>query len=179
MGVYLRLFVDCQLEDFFVEAPEYTQTFLIAVAAAALVVGLLLGLLMGRRSSPAGQKHREVERKLDQVLQDKKAYEDEVVEHFRDTAKLLNNLTESYRDVHNHLAVGASTLCQGAGPISLERIESAADGAEIPAHLADVQPPLDYAPKTSPDEKGMLNEEFGMDRNAATSAPNTEVNGKA
>ena len=161
------------------EAAEYTQTFLIAAAAAALVVGLLAGLLMGRRTSSAGQKYREVERKLDQVMQDKKAYEDEVVGHFSDTAKLLNNLTESYRDVHNHLAVGASTLCQGAGPISLERLDNATDGAEIPAHLADVQPPLDYAPKTSPDEKGMLNEEFGMDRNAAAASPGAEVNGKA
>lgn len=137
---------------------------LIAAAIAALVVGLVLGLLIGRRSSPAGQKHREVERRLDQVLQDKKAYEDEVVEHFSDTARLLNNLTESYREVHNHLATGAANLCQGQGPVNLGRLENERDPSEIPAHLATIQPPLDYAPKASPDEKGMLNEEFGLDR---------------
>lgn len=146
------------------ETPEYTLAILVAVASATLILGLALGLLMGRRSSPESQKYREVERKLDQVLQDKKAYEDEVVEHFSDTAKLLNNLTESYRDVHNHLAQGAANLCQGEGPISLDRLEGGSDSAEIPAHLADVQPPLDYAPKSSPDETGMLNEEFGLDR---------------
>ncbi len=161
------------------ESPEYTQTFLVAAAAAALVVGLLAGLLLGRRTSPAGQKYREVERKLDQVLQDKKAYEDEVVEHFSDTAKLLNGLTESYRDVHNHLAKGAATLCQGEGPISLERLEGSGDPAEIPAHLAVVQPPLDYAPKTSPDEKGMLNEEFGLERKPTpATTPSEAVDGK-
>lgn len=145
----------------------YDLTIVIAAAVAALIIGLVLGLLIGRRSSPAGQKHREVERKLDQILQDKKAYEDDVVEHFSDTARLLNNLTESYRDVHNHLATGATTLCQGQGPVDLDRLENERDPAEIPSHLADIQPPLDYAPKTSPNETGMLNEEFGLDRKQA------------
>ena len=146
------------------ESPQYSLEILIAAGIALLVLGLGIGMLLGRRTSSAGQKYREVERKLDQVLQDKKAYEDDVVEHFTDTATLLNNLTESYRDVHNHLAKGAATLCQGEGPVSLGRLEDGRAGAEIPAHLADIQPPLDYAPKTSPDEKGMLNEEFGLDR---------------
>lgn len=144
---------------------------LIAMGVAVLIVGLGIGLLFGRSTSPAQQKYRDVERKLDQILQDKKAYEDEVVEHFTDTAKLLNNLTESYRDVHNHLAKGAATLCQGEGPISLDRLEDGRDTAEIPAHLADIHPPLDYAPKTSPDEKGMLNEEFGLERQPAEPTP--------
>jgi uncharacterized membrane-anchored protein YhcB (DUF1043 family) len=147
-----------------VESPEYSLAVLAAASAGALVIGLLAGLLLGRLTSPGNQKYREVERKLDQVLQDKKVYEDEVVEHFSDTAKLLNNLTESYREVHNHLAKGAATLCQGEGPFALERLQGGSDPAEIPPHLADIQPPLDYAPKSSPDEKGMLNEEFGLER---------------
>ncbi|TXS94911.1 DUF1043 family protein [Parahaliea aestuarii] len=142
----------------------YSLTIVVASAVVSLLVGLGLGLLAGRRSSAEGKKSREVERKLDQVIQDKRAYEDEVVEHFSKTAKLLNNLTDSYRDVHNHLATGAATLCQGQGPISLERLQSAGDDAEIPPHLANIQPPLDYAPKSSPEEKGMLNEEFGLER---------------
>ena len=73
----------------------YDLTIVIVAAIAALVVGLGAGLMLGRRSSPAGQKHREVERKLDQVLQDKKVYEDEVVEHFAETAQLLSQLTNS------------------------------------------------------------------------------------
>ncbi len=133
-----------------------------------VVLGLGLGLSIGRRTSTQSQKNREVERKLDQVLQDKKAYEDEVVEHFTNTATLLNSLTESYRDVHNHLATGAAELCQGQGPVVLGQLEGNRDNTEIPPHLADVQQPLDYAPKTSPDEKGMLNESFGMDHKKPT-----------
>ena len=93
-----------------------------------------------------------------------------MVEHFADTAKLLNSLTERYRDVHNHLAKGAASLCQGEGPVSLDRLEDGRNSTEIPGQLADIQPPLDYAPKTSPDEKGMLNEEFGLERQAAEAA---------
>lgn len=152
------------------ELSELTPPILAAGGVAILVIGLLLGWLVGRRTSAANQKYRDVERKLDQVLQEKKVYEDEVVEHFSDTAKLLNNLTESYRDVHNHLANGAATLCQGQGPVALGRLENESDAGDAAPNLDHIQPPLDYAPKTSPDEKGMLNEEFGLDRQADTSA---------
>ena len=47
----------------------YSLTIVIVGAAAGLIVGLGLGLLWGRQSSPSGQKHREVERKLDQVAE--------------------------------------------------------------------------------------------------------------
>lgn len=151
----------------------YSLNIVLLSGGILLLVGLGLGTLVGRRMSPQGQKYRELESQLDQVLQDKKAYEDEVVDHFSNTAGLLNKLTESYRDVHKHLAMGATTLCQDQGPISLENIAGSPSGGEIPADLADVQPPLDYAPKTSPDETGMLNEEFGLERIKAE-APTSE-----
>jgi uncharacterized membrane-anchored protein YhcB (DUF1043 family) len=147
-----------------VDSAQYSLPIVIAIGAALFFLGLGLGVLLGRSTSPAAQRQRDAERKLEQLLQDKKAYEDEVVEHFTDTARLLNNLTERYRDVHNHLAKGASTLCHGRGPVSLDRLQDNRNDTDIPADLADIRPPLDYAPKTSPQEKGMLNEEFGIDR---------------
>jgi len=159
-----------------VELPVFNPEVWIGITLGGVIVGLLLGALIGRRTSSSGQKYRDVERKLDQVLQDKKIYEDDVVEHFTETATLLNNLTASYRDVHNHLAQGASSLCQGEGPVSLARLENEQGTSDIPPQLAQVQPPLDYAPKTSPDEKGMLNEEFGLERSPE---PEPEEPGKA
>jgi uncharacterized membrane-anchored protein YhcB (DUF1043 family) len=154
-----------------VEPAGYSAGIVLAIAIVAIVAGLILGLFMGRRTSGAARRYRDVALKLDQVMQDKKSYEAEVVEHFTKTAGLLNELTESYREVHNHLAQGADKLCNGSGPVSLERLENKRDGADIPAHLAHIQPPLDYAPKTSPDEKGMLNEEFGLERKALSEPP--------
>lgn len=158
------------------ESPEYNLTILIAGGALLLLLGIGLGLLLGRRTSPAALKQREAERRLDQLLQDKQAYEDEVVEHFTDTAKLLNQLTERYRDVHNHLAKGADQLCHGRGPVALGQLGDTTDDSEIPPQLADVRPPLDYAPKASPDAKGMLAEEFGIERSKpATPEPQQDT----
>jgi uncharacterized membrane-anchored protein YhcB (DUF1043 family) len=154
-----------------VEAAGYGLGIVLAIALVAIVAGLILGLFMGRRSSSDARRYRDVALKLDQVTQDKKSYEAEVLEHFTKTARLLNELTESYREVHNHLAQGADKLCNGFGPVSLELLENKRDHTDIPAHLAHIQPPLDYAPKTSPDEKGMLNEEFGLERKPLSEAP--------
>lgn len=142
----------------------YSLTILITAAIAALVLGLAGGWLLGARSTSESRRSRELERKLDLVMQEKKAYEDDVSEHFADTAKLLNSMTESYREVHTHLATGAARLCAGQGPMALNQLSGSDDPAEIPPQLADVRPPLDYAPKTSPDEQGMLSEAFGLDR---------------
>ncbi len=145
------------------ESPELSTEMLIIIGAALAAIGLGIGILMGRGMSPDRQRYLEAERKLDEALQDKKSYEDEVVGHFTETAKLLNNLTESYREVHNQLATGAATLCKDVGPIPMGRLQSAREPGEIPSDLANIQAPLDYAPKSSPDETGMLNESFGMD----------------
>ncbi len=92
-------------------------------------------------------------------------WECDVVEHFTDTAALLNRLTESYRDVHNHLASGAAALCDDDSASILPRLPdgSLSQLAQEP-ELDNIQPPLDYAPKSSPDAPGMLNEEFGLER---------------
>ncbi len=142
----------------------YSLTFLIICTAVGLLAGVGIGMLLSQRVTPSGQKRRAAERQLDELLQEKKAYEDEVVEHFTDTARLLNQLTESYRDVHNHLARGASELCRGYSQVALEKMERKVDLNDIPADLADIQPPKDYAPKSSPDDKGMLSEDFGLER---------------
>ncbi len=143
-------------------------------ALVLLGVGLGIGILIGRNTSPGAQKYRETERKLDQVLQDRKAYEDDVVQHFTETARLLNNLTESYREVHNQLAQGAANLCRDQGPVPLGRLENERDRAEIPDDLINIRPPLDYAPKSSPDAKGVLSEEFGVEQEKSGKTPGSD-----
>jgi uncharacterized membrane-anchored protein YhcB (DUF1043 family) len=143
----------------------YSINTLLLAILVALLAGAALGALLSRRFSPDSQKQRELERNLDRLLQQQKDYQHEVVEHFTDTAKLLGNLAESYRDVHNHLAHGATKLAGGhqvedLQPIPEASFEKLGDGGN-PEQL---QQPLDYAPKSSPFETGMLNEEFGLDK---------------
>ena len=145
----------------------YDSETLILSGVIALIVGVALGILFTRRFSADSRKQRELERNVDQLLQQQKDYQHQVVEHFTGTATLLNNLAESYRDVHNHLAKGATALCDdGSGSILRPIPETPI--AQITGELdpAAVQPPLDYAPKASPFATGVLNEEFGLDKRA-------------
>ncbi|PID54823.1 MAG: hypothetical protein CR978_01120 [Gammaproteobacteria bacterium] len=136
----------------------------VLIGAALLVVGVVIGLLIGKRSSPDQIKQRDMEERLDTLLAEHKAYQNDVSNHFSQTATLVNNLTAAYREVHQHLAKGAGELCDGEGPLPLSQPEPEANPKEIPAELGDIKQPLDYAPKSSPDETGMLNEKFGLDK---------------
>jgi uncharacterized membrane-anchored protein YhcB (DUF1043 family) len=146
----------------------YTLSTLLLAAVFALIVGLATGTLLSRRLSSDGRKQRELERSLDQLLQQQKDYQHEVVEHFTDSAKLLGKLAESYRDVHNHLANGANNLCDDQTGELLQRIpDNSATQVGTGGSLESAQPPLDYAPKVSPHATGVLNEEFGLDKKPA------------
>lgn len=146
----------------------YSLDIVIGTAVCVLIVAGFVGFLMGRRSSAGSQQARELEQRLEQVTRDKQHFEDRVTEHFVETATRLNALTENYRAVHEHLAEGASTLCSGDVPVKLARLGAEGD---VDANLLNVEAPRDYAPKSSPTEKGMLNEGFGLDKD---DAPPTE-----
>lgn len=142
----------------------YELSTILATGLVALAAGLGLGMLLARRFSFDGRKQRELERNVNKLLQQQKDYQHEVGMHFTDTAKLLNNLAESYRDVHNHLASGASNLCADEAGSILRPIPDAGLSQITADPDPDrVQPPLDYAPKGSPYATGVLNEEFGLD----------------
>ncbi len=148
------------------ESQFFSLTVVIVAAVAGLALGLAVGWLAGARSTAESRRSRDLEHKLDQMMQDKKAYEDEVTQHFSETARLLNKLTQDYREVHGHLASGAANLCPDQSVVALGNLDSSTDPNEIPPELADVKAPLDYAPKTSADEQGMLSENFGLEKSA-------------
>jgi uncharacterized membrane-anchored protein YhcB (DUF1043 family) len=138
------------------------------ISVAALVVGALIGYLMGR--SGGGNNQAEIAAQLEDTQQELENYKTEVNEHFEKTAALVNNLTNSYKEVHEHLARGAQGLCQpGSVDLSLEpamqeKLTDESETTEAPSKEEDnavPTPPLDYAPKT-PDQEGMLSETFGL-----------------
>lgn len=149
----------------------YSLEILILAVVAAVLVGAVVGLATSKRLSPDTRKQRELERSLERLSQQQKDYQHGVVEHFADTAKLLNNLAESYRDVHNHLAAGADKLTdQRAADLLQPLPEGKLTEMSGEPDPAKQQQPLDYAPKTSPFETGTLNEEFGLDKRASNEA---------
>lgn len=92
----------------------------VALAIAALVVfGVFwIGFAIGRgRSRDAVERARELEDRLQLAEDEMNRYRHEVSEHFGQTSKLLRDLTLQYRNVYEHLAEGARTLCPEAGAL--------------------------------------------------------------
>lgn len=147
----------------------YSLEFVITVGLAAIVIGIITGSVITQRSAPSKRSQRQVENHLTELQQQQQDYQHEVNEHFSETANLLNQLTDSYQQVHNHLAKGAQLLATDSASESVKMIPSGTlteEESAIPD--SSITPPLDYAPKTAPNQPGMLNEEFGLDKKKVT-----------
>lgn len=143
----------------------YSLELLIAIALGASVVGLFAGYLIAQRTAPSQQSQNQLQSHLQDLQQQQENYQHEVTEHFVETANLLNQLTNSYTDVHNHLAKGAQLL---AGENASDSLQALPDNKDLSKRKKldenNMSPPLDYAPKRAPNAPGMLNEEFGLDK---------------
>jgi uncharacterized protein len=141
----------------------YSLETLIALVLVALVIGLIAGAIVTQRIAPSKQSQKDMEKHLEDLQQQQKSYQQEVVEHFSQTGQLLNQLTASYRDVHEHLANGAQLLADQKAGDAIGVLPSNEDTKSEATEDHNLMPPLDYAPKSTPYEKGMLNETFGLE----------------
>ena len=135
-----------------------------SVASLAFLFGALCGALIYHVASGSKSRNDKLASDLDQLRQEHKDYQQRVGEHFAASAHLINKLTDTYRDVHEHLANSADDLCRDeevrnrlsdsllgsnallSGKISKRRNE----------RTPPLEQPKDYAPKSSPDEQGAL-----------------------
>ncbi len=113
-----------------------------------LVIGAIIGLIVGvgiaawlfkRSGNPNSPKA------LQQELDN---YREEVVDHFAETAALVNEMTDSYKAVFDHLQTGADKLIdpealrekltdQSGDTITLNRLGYAVGGAPVTAATGD------------------------------------------
>ena len=135
----------------------------IIIGAASLLVGLLLGWTLGSRRKSKRNVIVDLESRLEQAIESRADYEAEVTEHFTKTAELLNQMTQNYSAIYNHLATGADTLCEGNVAIAGAALHKG-DNAELPPSMVDVTQPLDYAPKREGEDEGQLSEKFGLEK---------------
>jgi len=151
---------------------EQSSVWIIGIVA--LAIGAVIGYLLGRSGGDNSQQEQ-LTKQLEETQQELNGYKEQVNTHFARTAELVNNLTESYKEVHQHLASSAQSLCKdGAAAQSLEaslqpRLEEK-ETVEVPTVTEAVpnaetdnipEPPRDYAPKKA-DEEGTLSETYGL-----------------
>ncbi|NIB41871.1 YhcB family protein [Pseudomaricurvus alkylphenolicus] len=140
---------------------------LILTAIVALVAGGAIGALLFKSLAPQEQQNRELESRLQKAENKLTDYQQEVSEHFAETSQLVNNLTQSYKEVHEYLANSALKL---TNPDISRQLIDAGDGkliandTNVAAEESTPEAPRDWAPK-APGEKGQLSEDFGLEPN--------------
>lgn len=132
-------------------------TSLISLAAGAGLGAFLLYLFRAQVYS------RELEERLHEAENSLQSYQRDVVDHFAQTSQLVNNLTQSYRDVHEHLANSALKLATPA--ISRQILDSAngnlTSGDKTYISEQRVEAPRDWAPKKT-GKPGTQSDDFGL-----------------
>jgi uncharacterized membrane-anchored protein YhcB (DUF1043 family) len=79
-----------------------------------LVIGGMAGFYFAKMDDFSRKQKKALEEKLQKTEQEFIGYKDQVTSHFRETATLINDMTESYQKVHKHLAQGVLKLCSNA-----------------------------------------------------------------
>jgi len=80
------------------------------VGMLVLGVGILLGIIIARRTRTKQTHMRELEEELSQSREELAEYRAQVDDYLIKTSELVDQLTASYRAVYLHLADGAQTL---------------------------------------------------------------------
>jgi hypothetical protein len=134
----------------------------------ALLIGFALGAVFGTfvlaRFTQNSHSNGELEKHLHDKQEEIKNYQQEVREHFTETAGLLRGLAENYRDVHNHLAQGAEELCPDPSADSIIKKLPEVGTIELNNMPDSVSAPLDYAPKATPFDKSVLGEDYQLEK---------------
>jgi uncharacterized membrane-anchored protein YhcB (DUF1043 family) len=76
----------------------------------ALIVGAMIGALAYRLLAPSVKQTDKIKTELDQTREELNSYKASVNQHFNKTSELVNDLTQNYVKVYQHLAEGAQTL---------------------------------------------------------------------
>jgi len=85
--------------------------------ACGIACGIGIAYLMpGNR-----RRAQELQDKLQSLQQEFDSYHNQVGQHFLKTSELVQKMTESYRDVYEHLSTGSQALCQT--PVNTPRLD--------------------------------------------------------
>lgn len=139
------------------------------VALGLFLLGLAIGALVQRNTKGDNKKIARLQQKLTESEDRYTRYQADVTSHFMDTARKVQSLNKSYRDVNNQLAAGARKLCEDSDmeeflSLNFEHpSEASLRGHAIALTDEGVAPPMDYAPKDKPEEEGTLSESYGFE----------------
>jgi len=80
------------------------------ISIISLVAGAMIGALAYRLFAPSVKQAGKIKSELDVSREELNSYKASVNQHFNETSELVNDLTQNYVKVYQHLAEGAQTL---------------------------------------------------------------------
>ena len=136
----------------------------------SLAVGIVIGIAFTRRLGTDAIRVQQLEEKLESMSESHMEYRNNVSEHFSMTSELISQMTDSYKKVYGHLAIGAQDLCSDQVAEKLLPLQPDAmfEDETVSSKQNQIEAPKDYATKSNPNQVGALSEGFGL--------KNTKVN---
>ncbi|MBL4820666.1 MAG: DUF1043 family protein [Gammaproteobacteria bacterium] len=134
------------------------------IGIGCLALGVVTGVAFSSRLNGSPSRIKELENQVKSLEQRHEQYKDDVSDHFNTTAELVQQMTESYKDVYQHLALGAQDLCTGEVADKLLPAGSGTVFEDNTEEESGFNPPKDYAAKQKSDQKGALAEDFGLEK---------------
>lgn len=135
------------------------------VAVGCLAVGVVIGVVLASRMNTSPSRVQELENQIRSLKESHGEYRDNVSDHFSMTAELVQHMTQSYREVYQHLATGAQDLCptEVASKLLPTDNDAVFDTTTV-EETGGISAPKDYATKQDPEQIGALSEDFGLDK---------------
>ena len=147
------------------------------IAIGCLAIGIVAGVVFASRLNTSPSRVQELENQIRALKESNNEYRHSVSDHFSMTAELVQHMTETYKEVYQHIASGAQDLCNTEVankllPTEPDAVfEATAQGTESTGLI----PPKDYAVKASPDQVGALSEDFGIDKAKLTAEEDVPI----
>lgn len=137
------------------------------IALGCLAAGAALGYWLASNKGTDSAKVTDLESHVQELQRSQAIYREEVSDHFSTTAELIQQMTDSYKEVYQHLANGAQGLC--SEEVANKLLPTSQDsGFGLSIDEDGMLPPKDYAPRQDPNQIGALAEDFGLSKANAT-----------
>jgi uncharacterized membrane-anchored protein YhcB (DUF1043 family) len=82
-----------------------------AIGLLSFLLGTVIGCILTYVTVARNNRTHQLQMELNELTDDFRDYRDQVTLHFMRTSELVQEMTQSYRSVYEHLASGAQHLC--------------------------------------------------------------------
>ncbi len=111
----------------------------------AFAFGVVFGIGFAMFFLQGFGRAKKLQLEVDRLEQELTEYKSQVTDHFKQTSNLVQKMTESYRDVYQHLAASSQKLCQE--PIEMFQLGQ----SQSPDKLIASKPAPDPQSSVTPD----------------------------